>query len=121
MQVGLRLVISFIILGLSLLHSGTAFADSCDKDAKKYCPVYQGKDPRKLYCLQQFSSQVSYDCRKEINKIGGSQDEFIADCEVDYHRFCNEVVPGEGRIVACLKQHSKEVSFESRKILVTAP
>ncbi len=102
MQIRSNFIILLLLLGLSIFQSVIASADSCDKDAQKYCPVYQGKDPRKLYCLQQFSSQVSYECRKEINKIGGSQAEFIADCEVDYHRFCNEEVPGEGRIVACL-------------------
>ena len=105
-----------LLIGLIVSQSLTAYAD-----ARKYCAVYSGKDPRKFYCLQKVSSQVSYDCRKEINKVGGSQAEFLADCEGDFHRFCSDVVPGEGRIVACLKQHSKEVSFECRKILVTAP
>lgn len=115
------LLILSLLFGFTLIQSAIALADPCDADAKKYCPVYQGKDPRKLYCLQKVSSQVSYACRKEIGKIGGSETEFVAECEADYNRLCAEVVPGEGRIVACLRQHSKEVSFECRKNLVTAP
>jgi hypothetical protein len=31
-------------------------------------------------------------------------------CRADYERFCHGVMPGGGRIVACLQKHSSELA-----------
>src|SRR5580692_3040701 len=40
-----------------------------------------------------------------------------ADCMPDARRLCKNVVPGEGRIIACLHSHMKEVSPACRIVL----
>ncbi|WKW50768.1 cysteine rich repeat-containing protein [Rhodomicrobium lacus] len=30
-------------------------------------------------------------------------------CAADYFKFCSDVTPGGGRIIACLKSHEKEL------------
>jgi hypothetical protein len=34
----------------------------------------------------------------------------LAGCNEDIQKFCKDVKPGEGRIIACLKQHEAELS-----------
>lgn len=41
-------------------------------------------------------------------------------CRTDYQQFCSGVLPGGGRIAACLKDHTNELSPECRQALAKA-
>jgi hypothetical protein len=41
-------------------------------------------------------------------------------CSADLEKFCKDVKPGGGRIIACLKQHEAEVSEACKKAQGTA-
>jgi hypothetical protein len=38
------------------------------------------------------------------------RDEVMQACRPDYHRVCGEVLPGDGRVGRCLKDHEEELS-----------
>lgn len=38
------------------------------------------------------------------------QQDLVKYCKADIQRLCKNVPPGDGRIIACLKSHSKEMS-----------
>ena len=38
-------------------------------------------------------------------------------CNPDYNRFCSGVLPGGGRIIACLKKHKPELTEACRKVV----
>ena len=38
-------------------------------------------------------------------------------CEPDVHKFCENAIPDEGRIVACLKANLKLLSPQCRKVI----
>jgi hypothetical protein len=38
-----------------------------------------------------------------------AQADLKAVCKADYSKFCSDVTPGGGRIIACLKSHEKEL------------
>lgn len=38
------------------------------------------------------------------------QNDFMKYCKADIQRLCSKVKPGEGRMMACLKSHSKEMT-----------
>lgn len=40
----------------------------------------------------------------------GLVDNFLEGCQVELERYCKEVTPGEGRLLACLEKHEKKVS-----------
>jgi hypothetical protein len=40
-----------------------------------------------------------------------------AACETDYRQYCADVVPGGGRIIACLKQNIDKISEKCRKMI----
>jgi hypothetical protein len=41
----------------------------------------------------------------------------LALCKADAERFCSVIAPGDGKIIACLKQHKDEVSVGCAKAL----
>lgn len=45
-----------------------------------------------------------------------SPDGFRSSCNNDVRRFCNDVLPGEGRVVNCLKSHLSQLSPECRQL-----
>jgi hypothetical protein len=42
-------------------------------------------------------------------------------CKADIEKFCAKVEKGEGRILKCLEEHSKELSAECKKAIETHP
>ena len=42
-------------------------------------------------------------------------------CHADVEKFCQGVKPGEGRIIACLKNNSSKLSSECAEMLAKAP
>jgi hypothetical protein len=43
----------------------------------------------------------------------------LALCKADAERMCAGIAPGDGKIIACLKQHKNEVSVGCAKALKT--
>ena len=112
-----RLLLAFV--SLTLIHARVLPAhgqnDACEKDRQKYCPMHGPKDPLRLYCLKTIESQVSFACKSMLRDVKGSPEEVMTECRDDYHSLCSEVIPGDGRILKCLKSNSTKLSFECRK------
>jgi hypothetical protein len=49
-----------------------------------------------------------------------NREEVRSSCKSDYHRFCSGVLPGGGRIIACLNQHVPELDPACAKAVVVA-
>ncbi|WP_315798791.1 MULTISPECIES: cysteine rich repeat-containing protein [unclassified Bradyrhizobium] len=47
-------------------------------------------------------------------------DEQRAACQVDYARFCSDVLPGGGRIIACLTRNYAQLADACKKVLDAA-
>jgi hypothetical protein len=47
-------------------------------------------------------------------------DEQRAACQADYARFCSDVVPGGGRIIACLTRNYAQLADACKKVLDAA-
>ncbi|WIA37343.1 hypothetical protein OEZ86_014273 [Tetradesmus obliquus] len=107
---------------LSSLRSG------CAADAAKLCPKVQPGSGRVIGCLQQHSSDVqSSSCRRQLMRLQG----FAAhDYRLDYHlrqacsadvaKHCVHVVPGSGRVHACLRQNEAKLSQQCKQQVETA-
>lgn len=111
-----------IIVNITFLPLTAAAAkDPCEAEGAKYCSAYQGKDPRKYYCLQQIADTLSNGCNASLKKLSGTQSDFIEICTADYNKFCKDEVPGAGNIVKCLKRNSKKLDFDCRKKVSEVP
>ena len=52
-----------------------------------------------------------------VNQPIGPTPEQRAACQADYDRFCLGMIPGDGRIVACLRRQYNELSESCKKLL----
>jgi hypothetical protein len=114
---------TLILLALTCifqLNSASA-QDACEKDRAKFCGQYRDNDPLRLYCLKSIESQISSACKASLRNIKGSADDFIYECGDDFDKFCSQTPRGRGRILECLRSHSKELDFECRKMVNMLP
>ncbi len=91
----------------------------CDEDAKKYCDGLDKNSNKVMLCLTAYEDKLSATCKRNIleatmaMKMGAAAIQHSARaCEADHDKFCQDVEPGQGRIVSCIKKHEAEVSKE---------
>jgi len=92
-----------LLATLALLRADPALADSaCVADAVKLCPDVPFGDGRVLTCLQNHWSQVSSGCIQDLQRFQAKAREVTLECATDIWSYCASVVPGGGRVRACL-------------------
>lgn len=89
----------------------------CDVDAKELCPGLPLGGNKSFMCLMAYEDKLSNPCKLGIAeaaislKLGmAALDYSISSCEADADKYCLDVQPGEGRIVACIKKNKDKVS-----------
>jgi OOP family OmpA-OmpF porin len=90
--------------------------EGCSKEVASICgdiPLGQGKI---LDCLKTNDSKLSSTCKESIvqgesaiESALGNANYFGARCGPDMARFCSDISPGDGRIVACLRDNIMNV------------
>jgi hypothetical protein len=98
---------------------GRAFQTNCRADAAKFCA---GLKERPLgECLSSNKGSLSPGCQKMVTNMENSRREFTeripADCKPDVERLCQNVTPGEGRLVGCLEKSQGQLTDSCRKAL----
>ncbi|PWB93706.1 cysteine rich repeat-containing protein [Methylosinus sporium] len=53
----------------------------------------------------------------QTSPAGAKADVMKKACKADYRRFCSGVMPGGGRIIACLQNHASELEPDCAKAL----
>jgi hypothetical protein len=96
----------------------------CKDDAATLCKDVKPGEGRIIKCLKQREAELSGSCRASMTK---KKEEFgrkhpqaaktMAACEADKEKFCQDVKPGEGRIVDCMKSHAGELSPGCREMM----
>jgi hypothetical protein len=105
------------------LAPGPALADApCLADAERLCPGIPASDGRLWGCLKRNQLQLSSQCQRNIQEVQRRAMELNADCGADVFRFCPSTPRGEGRILACLRDHvgRRELSTNCEDAVVTA-
>jgi hypothetical protein len=104
---------------------------ACAKDIKKYCKDVTPGEGRIIYCMQahedKISPQCTFELEDELTTVQGSLDDLknaINACHAEITGVCGKVVPGQGRIAACLMANrstaSKDCADAIQKIEATA-
>jgi hypothetical protein len=108
------LIIAFVIcFGLSLSYAQEINAKgSCKADIEKFCKDVEPGQGRIARCIKQHEAELSAACRDQIAEAREKTKEFAKSCKPDAEKFCQDIQPGQGRIIGCLKRHQIELSVD---------
>jgi Cysteine rich repeat len=104
---------------------------ACARDIKKYCKDVTPGEGRVIFCMQAHEDKISPKCtfelEDELTSVQNSLDDLksaIAACKAEITGVCGKIVPGQGRIAACLLANkstaSKDCADAISKIEATA-
>ena len=108
-------------LGKTILEKLTSrvakLESACAKDIKKYCKTVTPGEGRMIYCMQAHEDKISVNCTFELGEAATSvqttadalKDAVIA-CKAEINGVCGKVLPGQGRIAACLLSNKSTAS-----------
>lgn len=111
------------IVGLVLWCRTPASAQTkkpCADDIAKFCKDVKPGEGRLLKCLKEHEKELSPTCKASIEEAKAKMKEAHEACADDVHKFCQDVKPGGGRIVRCLKENEKSLSPECQEKLTQA-
>ena len=113
-------VFILVLLSLSILAAPHAYAidaNLCKKDIAKFCNGIEPGEGRILKCLTLYEEKVTPQCKEQIARIKTAVEEVQDACVDDYAIFCSSLLPGQGRIAACLEKNQKILTPKCRKNL----
>jgi len=108
-------------LGKTILEKLTArvakLESACAKDIKKYCRTVTPGEGRMIYCMEAHEDKISTKCAFELGDAATGvqtaadalKDAVIA-CKAEISGVCGKIVPGQGRIAACLLSNKSTAS-----------
>jgi Golgi apparatus protein 1 len=90
---------------------------ACATDIKKYCRTVTPGEGRMIYCLQAHEDKISAKCAFELEETATNvqisadalKDAVIA-CKAEINGVCGKILPGNGRIAACLIENRSAAS-----------
>jgi hypothetical protein len=112
----LMLVLFGMIIGTAV--SGyAAQGNPCEGDIAKFCKNIEPGDGRILRCLTLSEENLTPACGKQLGQIQKAVDEVQKGCVDDYAIFCSSLLPGQGRIAACLEKNEKILTKKCKAVL----
>ena len=90
---------------------------ACEGDVESYCSQVTPGEGRLLHCIAAHEDKISGRCMMAfynaaaVLQVMAEEIAYIAHaCETDIIAHCDEVPPGEGRILGCLEVNADELS-----------
>jgi hypothetical protein len=90
---------------------------ACAKDIKKYCKTVTPGEGRIIYCMEAHEDKISTKCAFELEEaatnVQGAADalkDAVIACKAEITGVCGKIVPGGGRIAACLLSNKSMAS-----------
>ena len=108
-------------IGKTVLEKLTAkvakLESACARDIKKYCKTVTPGEGRMIYCMQAREDKISVKCAFELGETSTGvqtaadalKDAVIA-CKAEISGVCGKILPGQGRIAACLLSNKSTAS-----------
>lgn len=97
---------------------------ACSKELSTFCKGVPEGQGRILACLYAFEDKVSdkciyavYDAADQLERAATAVKFAYSQCQADLQKFCADVKLGEGRGLACLQKHDKDVSQQCKDAL----
>jgi Golgi apparatus protein 1 len=97
----------------------TKLESACARDIKKYCKTVTPGEGRLIYCMEAHEDKISTKCAFELEDAATNvqtaadvlKDAVIA-CKAEITGVCGKILPGQGRIAACLLSNKSTASAE---------
>ncbi len=96
--------------------------DACEGDLQKYCSQVTPGNGRMLHCMAAHEDKISGQCEYAFYQTASLLEQlsvaiaYVAqECKTEIQTLCSGVELGEGRILACLDEHSEEVGDSCKK------
>jgi hypothetical protein len=91
--------------------------NSCADDIKKYCGDVTPGEGRMIYCMQAHEDKISPKCAFDLEEAAtdvqlsaDNLKDAITACHAEITGVCGKVLPGQGRIAACLIENKSTAS-----------
>jgi len=102
-------LLMFVFFGVSIMAGAVSYAEDypCKKDIATFCKDIQPGEGRILRCLTLHEKRLTPPCKKNLAQAKKAVEEVQNACADDYAIFCSSVLPGQGKIPACLEKSSR--------------
>lgn len=101
-----------------------AFMQGCKTELESYCKDVTPGEGRILACIYAHGDKISgrceyalYDSAAQLERAVAALAYAVNECGDDLEKYCAAVEAGEGRLLACLEQHDKNVSGRCKQAL----
>src|SRR4029077_4415106 len=82
----------------------------CSNDLKKFCARVKPGEGRIAKCLHEHQRELEPACQSEMRRAEQGAEQVRQECKGDAEKFCKDIRPGGGRVLACLKSHQAELA-----------
>jgi hypothetical protein len=110
----MKTALALSFLALAFAAPARAETGACRADLERLCKGVEPGEGRIVKCMKEHEAELSAECKASAGKMKEKahekKDELEEACKADKERFCKDVEPGEGRIMACMREHEAELS-----------
>jgi hypothetical protein len=109
-----------LVFGTQVLAAETlveSVAKGCKKELETYCKDVTPGEGRVLACLYAHEDKLSgqceyalYDAAYQLERALTALAYVANECRADLQKFCSDIQPGGGRLLACIDKNEKQVS-----------
>ena len=99
-------------------------ANGCKMEIEKYCSQVTPGQSRILACLYAHNDKLSSKCEYALYDAAAQLERAVAalsyvanECDEDLEKYCESIVPGEGRLLECLEKQDKHVSGRCKQAI----
>jgi len=116
---------SIVCLSAAFLGAGAVLAPPrgaraeppCAPEIQRLCAKVPPGGGRIQGCLKAHESELSHACRSRVDELEREAGVLAASCRWDIGRFCSDVSPGGGRVLACLQGRQDWLTPECKDAL----
>jgi hypothetical protein len=97
---------------------------ACAKDIRTYCKTVTPGEGRIVYCMQAHEDKITPRCAYQLEETASvvqtsadSLKDAVIACNAELTGVCSKIVPGEGRIAACLISNKSTASKECQEAI----
>jgi hypothetical protein len=88
----------------------------CKDDIEKLCKDVKPGQGRILKCMREHENELSPVCKDHVLAAREKAESFLRACKSDISKYCQDIKPGSGRIINCLRKHESELSADCNAV-----